>query len=172
MKEIEVKILEINKKEVIKKLQKLGAKKVFEGEIEGIVYDTKDNRLHRNKIVLRLRKEGNEYVLATKQRLKMKSKAKIREEIELRFDNFENMQIILKQLGFLPKYFNKKHRITFVLGKVRFDIDSYKKIPTFLEIEAHSEKEIEKAVKLLGYSPNQTNNWAYLDLINYYKNQK
>ena len=33
MKEIEIKILEINKNEIIKKLNALGAKKSFEGEI-------------------------------------------------------------------------------------------------------------------------------------------
>jgi len=45
MPEIEVKILEIDKDEVIKKLNSLGAEKIFEGYVETIYYDTPDFKL-------------------------------------------------------------------------------------------------------------------------------
>jgi hypothetical protein len=45
MEEIEVKILEVNRKELEKKLIKLGAKKTFEGEISATFFDFKDRSI-------------------------------------------------------------------------------------------------------------------------------
>lgn len=42
MEEIEVKIIEIDPAEIIRKLEKLGATKVFDGEMNSIYYDYHD----------------------------------------------------------------------------------------------------------------------------------
>ena len=53
MKEIEVKIINIDKKDVEKKLVKLGAKKVFAGNLINALYDFKDRRLDKNSFILK-----------------------------------------------------------------------------------------------------------------------
>jgi adenylate cyclase class IV len=57
MKEIEVKVIEINKSEVEKKLLLLGAKKVLDCAIETTIFDTKNADLKNSGKNLRLRKK-------------------------------------------------------------------------------------------------------------------
>jgi adenylate cyclase class 2 len=173
MNEIEVKILGIDKKEIIAKLQKLGARKVFEGEIAGIAFETKDNRMQKKHNLLRLRKEGRESVLGFKGK-KKKSKFKIREEIEVKVDDFNAMKEILLRLGFFPKHQSIKYRVSYMLSKAIVEIDTYRNlsIPAFLEIESSSKKEIERAVNLLGYSMTDTNSWSLPEVIKYYARKK
>lgn len=59
MKEIEVKILEINVEETIKKIEQAGGLKTYEGKVITTYYDSPKNKLHQQGSVLRLRrKEG------------------------------------------------------------------------------------------------------------------
>lgn len=43
--EKEIKILDVNKKKLIKKLKKMGAERIFKGEIHDVYYDTIDTNL-------------------------------------------------------------------------------------------------------------------------------
>ncbi|MDR0772007.1 MAG: hypothetical protein LBF15_02965 [Candidatus Peribacteria bacterium] len=43
----------------------------------------------------------------------------------------------------------KKHRISFALPSIEFDIDDYDDIPTLLEIEAHTKEELQDYVEKL-----------------------
>lgn len=49
MKEIEAKILEINKEKVMTKLEDLGAKKILDSELIATFYDFEDKRLKKKK---------------------------------------------------------------------------------------------------------------------------
>ena len=60
MKEIEVKILEINVADVQKRLKELGAQKLFDGELEWVVFDFPDGRLGKEEILVRLRRTGKQ----------------------------------------------------------------------------------------------------------------
>jgi len=64
--EIEVKVLEINRLEVEKRLSVLGANKVFDGKIHALYYDLPDRRLRTDGLTLRLRMEGAKAVLTLK----------------------------------------------------------------------------------------------------------
>lgn len=174
MKEIEIKILGINKERIISRLNQLGAKKIFQGQISGTVYDTNKNDLKRKKIFLRLRKEGNKSVLCFKSKKERNNQAKIREETEVEIDSIKDMSKILNGIGFFQTYQSRKYRISYRFGNIKFEIDTYLnlKIPTFLEIEAPSIKEIEKGVKLLGYGMNNTNSWSLPEVIKYYSKKK
>ena len=59
MQEIEVKILEINRKRIEKKPKEINAKKIFDGTIETLFYDFKDESIIKAKNVMRLRREKN-----------------------------------------------------------------------------------------------------------------
>ena len=45
MKEIEVKVIEIDKEETVRKLMKLGAMQIYDGEMLSTIYDTTDGKL-------------------------------------------------------------------------------------------------------------------------------
>lgn len=169
MKEIEVKILEINVAETRKKLSKLGAKKTFEGDMHTIVLDTPDEQLKKKGLFLRLRQEGNSVHFCFKGKKDPSKKFKVREEIELTVNSMKDMTSVLEKLGFVKKFEYAKHREQYKLGNISFDIDTYKEIPTFLEIEAPTEKEVEKAVEALGYSMKDTTNVSAAELFERYR---
>ena len=58
MKEIEVKVIEINKEEMVSKLLELGAEKIFEGALVSISYDDEDENLAKKGAFIRVRKVG------------------------------------------------------------------------------------------------------------------
>ncbi len=169
MKEIEVKILEIDVTVIRQKLKKLGANKTFDEDMHTIVFDTPDGQLKKKGLFLRLRQEGNDVHFCFKGKKDASKEFKVREEIELTVSSMKDMVIVLEKLGFVKKFEYAKHREQYKLGKISFDIDTYKEIPTLLEIEAPTEKEVETAVKALGYSMKQTTNVSAGELFQKYK---
>lgn len=166
--EVEIKFLEINKDEIIKKLEKLGAKKVFEGYITDLFFDFDDMNLTKNGKLLRLRKMGNNTKLTFKEKIS-KDRFKVTEELELTVSDFEIMKNILENLGLKIIWKVEKHRISFVLGDVNFEIDTYFGIPTLLEIEAQDETTLEKYVKLLDLSLEKGKTWTGREVLEYYR---
>ena len=82
MTEIEVKILEIDRPAVEKRLAALGAKKTFSGEYSARFFDYADMQLQQEKALLRLRREGEKLRLTYKRQL-ARSRSKIMDEQEL-----------------------------------------------------------------------------------------
>lgn len=167
--EIEIKILDIQPDEVRKKLVELGATKVFEGNLKIVTFDSPKKDLKKEGKLLRVRKIGNKTELCFKGKNKP-SKFNVREEIEVLTDNFENTLTILEKVGFKRKFEGNKNRESYQLGKIKFEIDTYTGIPTFLEIEASSEKEVAKFVKKLGYTMKQTSTLTGKKLFKHYQN--
>jgi adenylate cyclase class 2 len=176
MQEIEVKILEIDKKATEQKLIKLGAKKVFDGIVDSKVFDFPDERIKNRKDLLRVRMMGDECFLTYKIASKEKSKAKVCEEIEFKISDMDKMKLVLGHLGLNTKDGVKKHRTSYSIGSTHFEIEEYleenKFVPCFLEIEAHGLEEIQKYAKLLGFKESECLNWNSWDVIDYYKNKK
>lgn len=167
MKEIEIKILEINKIDLIKKLNLLNAQKIFEGEMISIFFSKKDF-----KNTLRLRSMNNKHFLTLKKDISKKM-IKIRDEFEVEIKNFNNMKKIIENLGFYENLKVIKKRTSFIYNKTRIEIDEYKNdlnyIPTFIEIEGKNKKDIINTVKKLGYDENQIKPWTMNDLKRYYQ---
>lgn len=164
MREIETKILEVDVKKTEKILKKLGAKLVFDGKIEFIRFKglgISDDSL------LRVRKVGDKVQLTFKKR-NMKSRFLDSKEIETYVGDFNTTKDILLNLGFSIRSKGKKHRKSYVLGKTRFEFDTFKGIPTYLEIEG-SEASIKKYSKLLGFKEKDFKNWTQFQVLRYYK---
>lgn len=180
MKEIEVKIIEINKKKVEARLAKLGAKKAFEGKIEAIIMDYPDRRLKKNKQILRLRKmtdtKGKVQCVLTHKHQKHKSaKAKTAEETEFEIGSFEDMQKIFTALGLVKIGGMDKNRTSWKLGKSHVEIEKYlgkhRFVPCFLEIEGPSIKAVHQLAKKLGFSDKECLAWSSWDIEAHYKNK-
>jgi adenylate cyclase, class 2 len=167
MKEIEVKILDINKEQIRRKLKILKAEKIFSGEVHTISLDFPNRSLSKKNSILRLRRLGDKVELCFKGKQE-KSNFKIRQEIETITDDFEKTLKIFENLGLKRFYEGKKHRESYRLGKTKFEIDTWPDIPAFLEIEAPTEKDVVTAVKMLGYNMNQATNLSGRELHQLY----
>lgn len=166
MKEIEVKVIEINKEEIEKKLIEFGAKKIGEYDIESIIFDTKNKDLSKKQNLLRLRKKGKNY-LTFKGTPKF-NVAKTVEELEVEVSDFELTKKILEQSGFIASNVAKKHRITYKLKNSLIEIDDYFFIPVFLEIESPTEIELEEIINLFNFDKNKVKTWNGFDLLKHY----
>jgi adenylate cyclase class 2 len=167
LKEIEVKILEINVEEVEKKLKKMGAEKVFDNEVVSIYFDFKDKSLEKVGKILRLRQKGDEVVLTYKEFISQ-DEAKIMDEYELSVSDFETMKRIFEGIGLFPLYEFRKHRKTYELKQIHFEIDRYPDVPAFLEIEAPDLKTIDELISELGFPKEKVNSYSIKDVLEYY----
>jgi adenylate cyclase class 2 len=171
MKEIEVKILNVNKKEIEAKLKKLGAKKTFDDKVFTIAYCyPNEDAKHLDRFV-RLRKLGKDIMLTVKVRLPSK-KVKVRDEFEVKVSDFKIAKEILNALGLTEFKRNTKIRTSYSIGNVHFELDTYEKENTLMEIEGPNEKEILKYVRLLGYTEKDTCLFAYSENDKIKKNKR
>ena len=175
MKELEVKILEVNRTRIEETLTSLGAKKVFDGDIQTSFFDFKEGTIIKAKNVLRLRKEQDKTELTYK-KVHMTQTAKLAEEYSVEVSNLELMKKILENLGLTVTESMQKHRVSYTLDHTRFDIDryagSYRYIPEFLEIEAENIDLIHKYAGLLGFKAEDCLPWSTNELIQHYSFKK
>ncbi len=171
MNENELKVLEINRFAVLKKLKKLRAKKIFSGVLKTVYFDFPHNELRKRSQVLRLRKIKGKTFLTFKSHLPAK-KTVFSEEIEFEVSDFEKASHFLEHLGFKPVLSYQKKRVSYRLGNVRIELEKwlgkFKKIPPFLELEAHREKELFVALQKLGFSKKQAKAWHTGKLLRHY----
>ncbi len=171
MKEIEVKILDIFVEDIRQKLLQLGAKKIFQGEVKMVLLDFPDQRLKNEGCILRLRKLGEKVEFCWKGK-KEKKQFKIREEIETHVESFETTLQILHALGLQKIYEGEKQRESYHLGTAKVEIDTWKSIPTFLEVEAPTEAEVQTCVEKLGFTMEQTTTMSAAEVEELYKKKK
>lgn len=174
MKEIEIKVLGIDRKAVEDRLVSLGAKKVFDDEIHALYYDFTNTALKNSDCALRLRLEGTKSILSLKKFVESKE-AKIREEHEVEVSDFNTMKYLLEALGLNVWLEMKKHRTSYEFRGVHFEIDeyhdAYNYIPQFLEIEGHDIETIYACAELLGFTGNDCKPWDILQVAAYYSGQ-
>ena len=168
MKEIEVKILDIGKTEIIRKLKALGAKKIFEGIVLTSYFDFPSKSLQRSGKILRLRKSRAYATITFKENLSRK-RAKTMTEHQIYLDDYIQAQKILEGLGLKEFPQRPKSRTSFKAKDASFEIDKFKSIPAYLEIEAPNLQIIKKYVKLLGFSMKDTKPWSGTDVLKHYK---
>lgn len=175
MQEVEVKILNVTRPKVEEALLRLGAKKVFDADVEAFFFDFKNKSIANAKSVLRLRREGSQVVFTFK-KIKSKQGAKVAEEQSVEVSDLAEMKKILTAIGLSVTGSTQKHRVSYQLGNVHFDFDCYKGensyIPEFMEIEAEDLKTIYKYAELLGFNAKDCLPWTINDLINYYSTKK
>lgn len=98
---------------------------------------------------IRIRHEGKHITLTSKTNLH----SEFVTEYEVIIDNFEQGIKILYSLGCKKKYYVEKLReIWSMPGCKEIVIDSYPGTPEYLEIDAHSVKDLKRTAKLLGLS--------------------
>ena len=142
--EYEIRVLEIDKDEIIKKIKALGGTLEGEYEQKRYVYDfipKIDNKW------IRLRTDGTKTTLTIKEIAN--SNIDGTKELEIEVDDFAATNKLLNELGFQPKGYQENKRTRYLLNGVEIDIDQWPMIPAYLEIEGKNEEEINQMIELL-----------------------
>lgn len=145
--EIEERILEVNKEEVIKRLEELGAQKVGDWFQKRYVYDFTPKRENE---WIRLRSNGKETTLTYKNQESQSINGT--KELEVVVSGFEETNELLRIMGYIPRAYQENKRIRYYLDHMEIDIDTWPLIPTYVEIEGGDEAEVKRIEKLLGFT--------------------
>lgn len=148
--EYEGRILEIDKKNIIEKLEALGAKKEGEYNYRRYTYEF-DPKIYGKWI--RLRTDGTETTLTIKEIKDYTISGTTEKEIIV--SDFDMTNEILKELGYKPQNYQENNRIRYIFNNVEIDIDTWPLIPTYMEIEGKKESDIYETLQLLEIEKNK-----------------
>lgn len=146
--EIETRFLEINKDEFIKKLALLGATDNGEEKLEEIIFYDKDLSWKGKGKFVRLRKTKGKVKLTYKNNTHQTVDSA--QEIELEVSDLEKCAELFNNIGLKAIRQIEKYRHTFNLGDVTIDIDTWPKIPTYIEVEGPSVESLKNICSQLG----------------------
>ncbi|ALB44320.1 MULTISPECIES: class IV adenylate cyclase [Clostridium] len=173
MQELETRIVDIDVENIRKILLSNGAEKVKMEDQVNDIYDFEDGRLLDKKGYARIRTINDMinnkivYFMTTKKMLSQ-GRFKVMEENEVIIDNKTMGEGIFKSLGLVLKESNKKYRESYKLLDCLIEIDindkSFCPFP-YLEIETTSEEKLERVVKLLGYTLEDTTSQTIYDIL-------
>jgi len=147
--EIECRFLEIDKAGLLKKLMALGAKDLGETMLEEVIIYDKDLTWSRNERFIRLRKKAGKTVLSYKEHREASVDGTY--EIEFGVDDYDKAIMVFEHIGLVAARRQQKLRHTLELGGVTFDIDTWPRIPAYVELEGESEAALKKAAEAVGY---------------------
>ncbi len=151
--EYECTLLEINREELIKKLEAIGASKKGEYLQRRYTYDFQPTI--KNKW-LRLRTNGQKTTLTIKN-ITDKTLIGGTKELEIEVEDFDKTNLMLEELGYVHKNYQENKRTTYQFENIEIDIDKWPLIPLYAEIEGHSEEEVKDFIKKLDLNYKVTN---------------
>lgn len=145
--EIEVRFLNIDKSAISKRLKEIGAKDLGEDLLREIIFYNKSLSWRSQRKFVRLRQTKKDIHISYKHK-PIQHSIDIK-EIEVTVDSFEKGKLLLQEIGLTAYREQEKRRHTYKLGEVIVDIDTWPKIPTYLELEGPSEEALRNAARLL-----------------------
>lgn len=153
--EIEVRFLDIDVKDLRKKLKSLDALFIGDWNQKRYIYDYKPAIQDK---WIRLRTNGKETTLTLKEY--HDSSIKGTKELEITVSDFKETDLILNKLGYKARSIQENKRIRYILDGVEIDIDTWPHLKPFVEFEGKNEKSIKKVVEKLGlnYDESTTKN--------------
>ena len=146
-REIEVRFLEIDVTETVKKLLLMGAKDLGEELLEETIFYDADKKWLGEKKVVRLRKTPTKQLLTYKHTTHDFPNGT--EEIEMTVDDLAKTKSLLEALGLVAFRVQEKKRRVFLWDGVEFAIDEHPMVPPYLEIEGPSETLIKDAARAI-----------------------
>ncbi|WP_431781181.1 class IV adenylate cyclase [Streptomyces chumphonensis] len=145
--EYEAKFLEIDVRGVRAQLQEAGAECAFERTLfTRLIFE---NDAVRGEQWLRLRDEGGKTTLTLKQ-VTDATRISGTTEVEIGVDDLARTAELLTALGLRQVRYQQNYREEWRLDGVVYDFDTWPGLPTFLEVESHSEEAVRTAVAALG----------------------
>ena len=167
MKEIELKVLEVDEKEIVEKLIFHKAKKVADVLVREKYYDFEDKRLTINNEILRLRKAGDKTELSHKKKKHDPNGFLVFEEYQTNVADFDIANTIIENLGLKPIIDREKRRVTFSYGDLAIEIHKYPSIPAWLELEGQK-NDIRDFLEKIGYTMTDTSSLTDNEILKRY----
>lgn len=144
-------------------LKRAGFKRISRSTHEmNSLYDLPGQKLRKRGELLRLRKYGETWVLTHKAKGKS-GRHKVRVELETRVENGDQMDAILRALGFAPTFRYEKYRAEWSDGTGHVVLDETP-IGNFGEIEGPS-RWIDRTARALGITPGHYITQTYAELF-------
>lgn len=132
--EAEVKARIEGREVVAERILALGGAFVREVSQEDVYFKHPCYDLREMDQALRLRREGSVFTLTFKGS-RFGTAAKMREEVEVRVDDFEAAKTILERAGFERSFVVRKSRLLYSLEGAEISLDSVEGLGEFIEIE-------------------------------------
>jgi adenylate cyclase class 2 len=148
MFELEAKYRSKDNGKVEEALTGLGAQKLSEGVIEDLYFSHRERDFGDSDEVLRIRRTEGAAELTYKGPRMRRDDAKAREEISVKVGDGFAAQRIIERLGFEQTYVMKKRRTSYILDKVRVELDDVEGLGQYVELELLTEAP-ERAGELL-----------------------
>ncbi len=161
--EFEARVLEIDHRKLVKKLESLGAVLQFDSLQERMVYDLKPKQ--ENKWI-RLRTNGKTTTLTIND-LEAKTIDGTK-ELEIEVSDFTTANEILETLGYHNRGFQQNKRTQYLLDDVEVDLDKWPLIPEYMEVEGKSAKAVYDCLQKLGYKKEDTVTLDVSSIYDYY----
>lgn len=139
MIEVESKFKSPGNEKVEKSLAHLGAKKIGSVEMEDVYFAHPSKDFGKSDEALRLRKIDGSAELTYKGPRMNSESTKAREEVTLKTDNPLTAQRIIERLGFKEFCIVRKRRSSYLLDKLRVDVDDVEGLGEFVELEVLTE---------------------------------
>ena len=161
--EVEIKFRIVDLATLTRALKRAGFRQVTRSTHEmNSLYDLPGQELRARGELLRLRKYGKEWVLTHKSKGKT-GRHKVRVELETRVENGEQMDAVLRTLGFAPNFRYEKYRAECSDGTGHAVIDKTP-IGTFGELEGPA-RWIDRTARALGIKGEDYITQTYADLF-------
>ncbi len=162
-KEIEIKILDVDHDQVVRRLRALRARKVGHYRFKRIIFSLMDNGKRQRWI--RLRTDGKTHTLT----LKDKSGSGIMqtEELETEVEDFPTTARMLCMALPNPMY-EENERTEYMLGRTQVTLDKWPQIPWLVEIEGKSERDVRRVQRLLAIGGRDVGNISQIDAYRIY----
>jgi predicted adenylyl cyclase CyaB len=153
MREVELKAVVDDLAATRKRLEKAGARLVFEGSLSDSRYDVESRELAARDEVLRVRRYeaagSSKAYLDWKGPTEIQDVYKVREEISTLVEDFESLGRILKSLGFVVTMEIDREVAQYELGSVTIRFETYPRMDVLVEVEGEPDA-IELAIEALG----------------------
>lgn len=141
--------MEIDKNFVVKKLIELGAEDLGETMLEEVIIYDKDLKWKNDCKLMRIRKKHDSTHLTFKHHNNTDAGEAV--EIEVKIDDMNKAIDLLKAIGYVPFRRQQKKRHTLKAFDVTFDIDTWPKLPPYIEVEGPSLEHLKKAAEKIGF---------------------
>lgn len=147
--EIEAKFLNVDVNALREALERNGATLIHEERLmRRKNFDHPDSRLEKIGGWIRVRDEGDKTTLAYKQLLDRTIEGT--KEISVDVSDFDKVCDFLLAIGMENKSYQETKRERWELDEVEVTIDTWPWIPTFVELEGHSESKLQDVTAKLG----------------------
>lgn len=171
MLEIEIKVRVPDLQPIRERIRLSGAALLGEGVEYDAYYNSPERDFASTDEALRLRK-ADDYALLTYKGPKIGSGSfKAREELNIRVESLDTMDLLLQRIGFQKTAYVKKYRESYRIGQATVTLDTVENLGTFAEIEAaaelsqeEAEHEIERIAKEYGIQGERLT-LSYLELL-------